>query len=181
MKSKKSSNTQPKVKLIQGGVAHAPGNPDDLAKLLNEHNAMQLAVETLIDMLGATVEVFDKAQKMFVVEVDGATRTKAAQLLLAYSVGEPVKRQQILSGKLPQGPVTKEGMREIIDRKLWERLNRPDVTTAELVAAQRSIVEDEKKVGQTPLTEEQAVAEARRIHGMIHDESSPLPAPAEKD
>lgn len=188
-------NPKKSVKLLTDkGVARAgehqqvtlevEGIPD-IMKLLAEHNAVPLAVECLVKLLNSTVEHYDPGKEMIVLEVDGPTRVKAAQILLGYGIGEPVKRQQILTGKMPEGPVSKEQMKDVVDRKLWERINRPDVTTAELVAARRSLAEAEKAdaTNAGPLTEEQALTEARRIHGMssVIDPTAPTQAriPAE--
>lgn len=178
--SKKKPDDSGSVKPDRLARACAP-NFNELAKLLEDGKAVEKAVATLIELLKSTIWHYDASLKEWELEVDGGTRVKAAQLLLAYSVGEPVKRQQILTGTIPDKPVDGNELRETINRKIAARVNAPDVTVAELVAAGKSLAEAEKDAPMTPLTEAEATEEARRIHGMAHEEPKvtvPIPSAA---
>jgi len=163
----KKKPKQSKRAISTRGVAGTRKTPNEkLAQILEDNDAVTKAVQTLLEMLNSTVEHWSKADEMMVLEVDGQTRTKAAQTLLAYAVGDPVKRQQILSGKLPSEAVDRALLMENIDKKIAAMVNRPDVTVSELLQAKKSLVEAEKDAPLKKLSEAELVAEAKRIHGM---------------
>lgn len=166
-KNGKTAKTTPK----SGGVARIPETPNlHLARILEENGAVEKSVKTLTEMLDATMEFWSKKDECMVLEVDGATRVKAAQILLAYSVGDPVKRQQILSGKLPVEPVDRTALRETIDKKIAAMVNRPDVTLQELLQACKALAESDKDSPMSPMTEAELVKKAREIHGTADPE-----------
>ena len=145
------------------GVARAQGNASEsLCNLLRRHGAVGKAVARLLANLDAKSCYFDRASGEMVRVDDGATQVKAALGLLAYAVGEPLKRQQILTGQMPTTPPTREEMRAAIDRKLVAQISRDDVTVNELVAAGKSLAESGSTLPSTQRTdEEQAEAMAR--------------------
>lgn len=151
----------------RGGLrARARGPlPDALAKKLADMDAMPKAVETLIELLDATVEHWSKAEERMVLEVDGQTRTKSAAILLAYTVGEPVKRQQILTGVISNESVDRTWLKETIDKKLASLVTRDDVTVSELIQAKKAMDESEKDEP-SKLTPAERESEIARILGI---------------
>jgi hypothetical protein len=140
-------------------------NPEEqLQKLLDDKDAVVMAVDTLFDCLNATRSFQQNGEKVTV--PDHATRQKAASLLLAHGIGLPIERAQILTGTIPTKPMERAKFRALIERKLAALVNRPDVTVDELLAAREALVDPEGKERMSPMTEEQAIAEARRIHGL---------------
>lgn len=134
-----------------------------ICRLLDEKRAVELSIDALIDALGAmrSYGTPDGA----ITEEDYATRVKAAQALLSYAVGEPIKRSQVLHGEIPKTPLEPSELKKLIDAKLSARINSDNVTTAELVAAKKALVEteDEAPSKLTPLERE---AEVKRILGV---------------
>jgi hypothetical protein len=171
VKQKKSKN-KPK----SDRVARTGGIPD-ICAMIDDREALGKALDTLVELLGSVVRHYDPQTREHELAVDGATRTKAAQILIEQRVGQAVKRQQIITGKM-ESPVigSREDFAKLIDEKIYAMVNRPDVTLSELFAAKRSVVEDDKKQKMEPLNEAQLLAEARRIHGMADEQPAP-PAP----
>ena len=146
------------------GVARAHGNiSESLANLLCRHGAVGKAVSRLIANLDAKSCYFDRASGEMVTVDDGATQVKAAMGLLAYAVGEPLKRQQILTGQMPATPPTREEMRTAIDRKLAAQVSRDDVTVSELVAAGKALAESGSTLPSTRLTDEEQAERMARV------------------
>lgn len=151
----------------------------DLPQLLKSHDAVTRAVDTLIECLEAKRSFVQNGK--VTTEPDFHVRAKASELLLAYSVGEPVKRQQILSGKMPKTPPSREELRQTLEQKIATIVLSDAVTLPELLAARKTLIELEGKERLSPLSEEEAVAMARRIHGITAPESSASPAPDSAD
>jgi hypothetical protein len=96
-----------------------------IESLLNSKEARYNAIETLFACLKAVRTYYDVFSKQMVVEPDYATRCAASKLLLAYDVGEPVKRQQIivtnvesmeeLQAKLQSSPALRQEMRAMLE------------------------------------------------------------------
>ena len=135
----------------------------DLGVLLDRHDATARAVVALIDGLSAT-KAYQQDGKLVSV-IDHATRTKSAELLLNFAVGKPVERQQVLTGRVPAQAIDRAQLRETIDQKLAALVARDGVTVAELVAAEKVLGEQSAELT-SPISEAEAIAEARRIHGM---------------
>jgi len=139
----------------------------DLPGLLDEKDVVPQSIAALIEGLQAcrTYPTPDGP----CTEPDHATRIKAAQALLAYAVGEPVKRQQILSAALPVTPPSQAELTETIDRKIAALLGEKAVTLQSLVAARKAMsgASAKESAGREKLTEEEIVAKAREIHGIL--------------
>lgn len=171
MSKKNGKTSQSTEALIQTGLTHAHARVEDtLNDLLSEKKLLELAVEGLLEGLQA-YRSFAVGEGQSQTEPDFATRLKTQQVILSYRVGEPVKRQQILTGKMPEHDVDVTELRQTIAKKLAARVNSPDVTVAELVAAGKSLAEADKDAPLTPMSEAEAVTEARRIHGMATEEA----------
>lgn len=95
-----------------------------IESLLNSLQARKEAIQTLYDCLKAERTYYDLYSKSMVTEPDSSTRCSAARTLLAYDVGEPVKRQQIivhqvdsmddLKAKLATNPALCESLLKVI-------------------------------------------------------------------
>jgi len=72
----------------------------------------------------------------------------------------------ILSGKIPTTPPTAEALRETIRAKLAARIDQPDVSVAELVAARKALEEQEAEAPPKKLTEAEKEARTREILGI---------------
>lgn len=124
----------------RAGVKRVQILPSDtpIESLLFDSNTRQQAVQVLINCLEAKRTYYDLYAKTMVTEPDYATRTQAARLLLAYDVGEPVKRQQIvvhnldslsdLEGKLAQSPALCSALKKMLDNAAGTKL--PEETSA---------------------------------------------------
>ena len=69
---------------------------NQLAKMLEDRNARQLALDTLIDGLTSERSYYDVLRKSTVTEPDFKTRAQCAEILLAYTDGKPVERKEII-------------------------------------------------------------------------------------
>jgi hypothetical protein len=95
-----------------------------IESLLADAAARQEAIDTLMACLKAERTYYDLYSKSMVTEPDYSTRCAAAKTLLAYDVGEPVKRQQIIvtnvesmddvQKKLAASPAMREEFRRMI-------------------------------------------------------------------
>ena len=153
-------------------------NTDVVAEHLRETKGVSRAIDTLLECLGATRTRWDTHKKEWVSEPDTKARLAAAQLLLSYGVGNPVKRQEIVTTQAPQAAPEPSALIEAIDRKIAELLNRKDLTLPQLVAAKKQVEQSRKKAKATPMTEEEYTNRARRIHGLPplgcgHDDDFP--------
>ena len=153
--------------------------PATFARLMEEKGSVSAALDALHRNLTALRSRYDAAKGEWIVEDDGPTQVASAKALLSWGIGEPVKRQQILSGKIPDAPLNREQLRDAIDRRIAAKLEQPDLSATELLSLKKALVEVEASEPLTPLTEEQAVAAARRIHGM-YPEAPLVPPPESK-
>jgi hypothetical protein len=108
---------------------------DNIDELLTKKDVLNEAVDTLISCLGATRTYYDIFSKTMVEEPCYATRVTAAKTLLAYRVGEPIKRTQIqvnhtnslddLKAKMAQNKDLAESVLEILDTAKSSEENKP--------------------------------------------------------
>ena len=133
---------------------------------MEEKGSVAAALDALHRNLTALRSRYDAAKGEWIVEDDGPTQVASAKALLAWGIGEPVKRQQILSGKIPTTPPTAEALRETIRAKLAARIDMPDVSVAELVAARKALEEQEAEAPPKKLTEAEKEARTREILGI---------------
>ena len=141
-------------------------NTDVVAEHLRETQGVSRAIDTLLECLGATRSRWDAQKKEWVSEPDTKARLAAAQLLLSYGVGNPVKRQEIVTTQATPEAPEPSALIEAIDRKMAALLNRNDLTLPQLVAAKKQVEQSRKKAKATPMTEEEYTDRARRIHGL---------------
>ena len=140
--------------------------PATFARLMAEKGSVEKALDALHANLSAKRSRYDAAKGEWIVEDDGPTQVASAKALLAWGIGEPVKRQQILSGKIPTTPPTAAELRETIRAKLAARIDQPDVSVAELVAARKALEEQEAETPKAKKTEAEREEEVRRILGV---------------
>ena len=155
-------------------------NTDVVAEHLRETQGVSRAIDTLLECLGATRSRWDAQKKEWVSEPDTKARLAAAQLLLSYGVGNPVKRQEIVTPQATPEAPEPSALIEAIDRKMAALLNRNDLTLPQLVAAKKLVEQSRKKKENVPMTEEEWTNRARRIHGLPplgcgHDDDFPMP------
>ena len=165
--------------LAPQGSPDEPSKTDVVEAHLRETKGVSRAIDTLLECLGATRTRWDTHKKEWVSEPDTKARLAAAQLLLSYGVGNPVKRQEIVTTQAPQAAPEPSALIEAIDRKMAALLNRNDLTLPQLVAAKKLVEQSRKKAKATPMTEEEYTNRARRIHGLPplgcgHDDDFPL-------
>lgn len=134
-----------------------------ICRLLDEKDAISLSIDALIDSLYAMRSYGTPDGP--ITEPDYATRVKAAQALLSYAVGEPIKRSQVLHGEIPKTPIEPSELKKLIDAKLSTRINSDNVTTAELVAAKKALSESEEAMP-SKLTPVERENEIKRILGV---------------
>jgi hypothetical protein len=99
-RSKQKLRKAKKVLVLRGSRARKGESDIAIESLLAGYGARGKAVATLIECLNAERTYYDMYAKAMVCEPDYATRRAAACALLAYDVGEPIKRQQILTGQI---------------------------------------------------------------------------------
>ena len=148
------------------GPPDEPSKTDVVEAHLRDTNGVSRAIDTLLECLGATRNRWDTQKKEWVSEPDTKARLAAAQLLLSYGVGNPVKRHEIVTTQAPPQAPEPSALIEAIDRKIAELLNRKDLTLPQLVAAKKLVEQSRKKKENVPMTEEEWTNRARRIHGM---------------
>ena len=154
-------STKPKIKPSDAEII-----PATFARLMEEKGSVAAALDALHRNLTALRSRYDAAKGEWIVEDDGPTQVASAKALLAWGIGEPVKRQQILSGKIPTTPPTAAELRETIRAKLAARIDQPDVSVAELVAARKALEEHEAEAPPKKLTEAEREAEIKNILGV---------------
>ena len=140
--------------------------PATFARLMAEKGSVSKALDCLHRNLDAKRSHFDTASGTWIEENDSAAQVASAKALLSWGIGEPVKRQQILSGKIPTTPPTADALRDTITAKLAARIEMPDVSVAELVAARKALAEQEADAPAPKLTEQERENEVRRILGI---------------
>ena len=175
-----TKTTPPSPSPATQGPPDEPSKTDVVEAHLRETKGVARAIDTLLECLGATRTHWDTQKKEWVSEPDTKARLAAAQLLLSYGVGNPVKRQEIVTTQAPQAAPEPSALIESIDRKIAELLNRKDLTLPQLVAAKKQVEQSRKKAKATPMTEEEYTNRARRIHGLPplgcgHDDDFPQP------
>jgi len=140
--------------------------PATFARLMAEKGSVEKALDALHANLSAKRSRYDAAKGEWIVEDDGPTQVASAKALLAWGIGEPVKRQQILSGKIPTTPPTADALRDTITAKLAARIEMPDVSVAELVAARKALAEQEADAPAPKLTPAEQDEEIKAILGI---------------
>jgi hypothetical protein len=140
--------------------------PASFARLLAKSGSVEKAVKCLHRNLNAKRSYFDTASGSWIEQDDAPAQVASAKTLLSYAVGEPIKRQQILSGKMPDAPPNRAQLMDTIDRRIAGLLDRPDLSVAELLAARKALAEAEASEPLPALSEEEAVNRARKIHGL---------------
>ena len=178
--STETNSTPPPPCPATQGQADESSKIDVVEAHLRETKGVSRAIDTLLECLGATRNRWDTQKKEWVSEPDTKARLAAAQFLLSYGVGNPVKRQEIVTTQAtPQAPEP-SALIEAIDRKMAALLNRNDLTLPQLVAAKKQVEQSRKKKENIPMTEEEYTNRARRIHGLPplgcgHDDDFPQP------
>jgi len=133
--STETNSTPPPPCPATQGQADESSKIDVVEAHLRETKGVSRAIDTLLECLGATRNRWDTQKKEWVSEPDTKARLAAAQFLLSYGVGNPVKRQEIVTTQAtPQAPEP-SALIEAIDRKMAALLNRNDLTLPPLVAA----------------------------------------------
>jgi len=140
--------------------------PASFARLMEEKGSVGKALDCLHRNLDAKRSHFDAGKNEWVLEDDAPSQVASAKALLSWGIGEPVKRQQILSGKIPTTPPTAQTLRDTIYAKLAARIEMPDVSVAELVAARKALAEQEADAPSPKLTGAEKEEEIRRILGI---------------
>ena len=125
---------------------------DVVSAHLRETKGVSRALDTLLECLGATRNRWDTQKKEWVSEPDSKTRLAAAQLLLSYGVGHPVKRQEIVTTQASAQAPEPSALIEAIDRKMAALLHRNDLTLPQLLAAKKLVEEARKKKEHSPMT-----------------------------
>jgi len=174
-----TKTTPPSPSPATQGPPDEPSKTDVVEAHLHETKGVARAIDTLLECLGATRNRWDAQKKEWVSEPDTKARLSAAQLLLSYGVGNPVKRQEIVTTQATPAAPEPSALIEAIDRKMAALLNRNDLTLPQLVAAKKLVEQSRKKAKATPMTEEEYTNRARRIHGLPplgcgHDDDFPL-------
>ena len=140
--------------------------PATFARLMAEKGSVEKALDCLHRNLDAKKSHFDTASGTWIEEDDAAAQVASAKALLSWGIGEPVKRQQILSGKIPTRPPTPAELRETINAKIAAQLERPDVSVAELVAARKALAEQEADAPPAKMTPAEHDAHIAQILGI---------------
>ncbi len=140
---------------------------------------MELAIEELHGSLKATKTYFDTPSASWMTAPDYASRIKAVEIALNFAVGSPVKRQQILSGKMPDAPLDREQLRDAIDRRIAAKLGQSDLSANELLQLKKALAEAEQAEPRPKLTEKERELEIRQILGIedYNDRGAVEPAP----
>ena len=141
--------------------------PAALARYLEEENIALQAVQALARNLTATRHLWDTKKKEWIGVPDGPTQVAAARTLLAYTIGEPVKRQEILTGPTPEEAPVPEELKATIEKKIAGFVTQDSVTLPQLLAARKAL--PGSVVTEKPWTPEEWVAHARRVHGIEAD------------
>ena len=141
--------------------------PEALLRYFEEENVALQAAQALTRNLHATRHLWDRARKKWIVVPDGPTQVTAAQALLAHSIGEPVKRQEVLTGPTPEEAPAPEELRATIEKKIAGFVTQDSVTLPQLLPARKAL--PEAVVTQKPWTPEEWVAHAKRVHGITED------------
>jgi hypothetical protein len=81
---------------------------NDLKQLLESSNTRRRALAALLRGLRATRSYYDAFRKQTVTEQDYKTQSSCAELLMAYDVGKPIERKEIIERKID----TMESLRE---------------------------------------------------------------------
>ena len=133
--STETNSTPPPPCPATQGQADESSKIDVVEAHLRETKGVSRAIDTLLECLGATRNRWDTQKKEWVSEPDTKARLAAAQLLLSYGVGNPVKRQEIVATQATPEAPEPSALIEAIDRKMAALLNRNDLTLPPLVAA----------------------------------------------
>ena len=145
----------------------SPSKPAALARYLEEENIALQAVQALARNLTATRHLWDTKKKEWIGVPNGPTQVAAARALLAYTIGEPVKRQEILTGPTPEEAPAPEELKATIEKKIAGFVTQDSVTLPQLLAARKAL--PGSVVTEKPWTPEEWVAHARRVHGITED------------
>ena len=145
----------------------SPSKPAALVRYLEEENVAIQAIQALTRNLTVTRHLWDKQKKEWIEVPDGPTQVAAARTLLAYTIGEPVKRQEILTGLTPAEAPAPEELKATIEKKIAGFVTQDSVTLPELLAARKAL--PGSVVTEKPWTPEEWVAHAKRVHGIEAD------------
>ena len=145
----------------------SPSKPAALVRYLEEENVAIQAIQALTRNLTVTRHLWDKQKKEWIEVPDGPTQVAAARTLLAYTIGEPVKRQEILTGPTPDEAPAPEELKATIEKKIAGFVTQDSVTLPQLLAARRAL--PGSVVTEKPWTDEDWVAHARRVHGITEN------------
>ena len=145
----------------------SPSKPAALARYLEEENIALQAVQALARNLTATRHLWDTKKQEWNEVPDGPTQVSAARTLLAYTIGEPVKRQEILTGPVPEETPAPEKVKATIEKKIAGFVTQDSVTLPQLLAARKAL--PGSVVTEKPWTPEEWVAHAKRVHGIEAD------------
>lgn len=83
-----------------------------LNELLDKEGAIEKAVQTLMDCLGAVRYSWDGMAKEMVESADYSTRARAAEIILNYREGKPVERKEVVFASIDSLDQMKEKMRQ---------------------------------------------------------------------
>ena len=145
----------------------SPSKPAALARYLEEENVALQAIQALTRNLTATRHLWDTKKQEWNEVPDGPTQVAAARTLLAYTIGEPVKRQEILTGPVPEETPAPEEVKATIEKKIAGFVGQDSVTLPQLLAARKAL--PGSVVTEKPWTPEEWVAHAKRVHGIEAD------------
>ena len=145
----------------------SPSRLAALARYLEEENIALQAIQALTRNLTATRHLWDTKKQKWNEVPDGPTQVAAARTLLAYTIGEPVKRQEILTGPVPEETPAPEEVKATIEKKIAGFVGQDSVTLPQLLAARKAL--PGSVVTEKPWTPEEWVAHAKRVHGIEAD------------
>ena len=167
MTTNKTSSDKSTSKTTTTTTHRSSPKPAALARYLEEENIALQAIQALTRNLTVTRHLWDKQKKQWIDVPDGPTQVAAARTLLAYTIGEPVKRQEILTGPTPEEAPAPEEVKATIEKKIAGFVTQDSVTLPQLLAARKAL--PGSVVTEKPWTPEEWVAHARRVHGITED------------
>jgi len=167
MTTNKTSSDKSTSKTTTTTTHRSSPKPAALARYLEEENIALQAIQALTRNLTVTRHLWDKQKKQWIDVPDGPTQVAAARTLLAYTIGEPVKRQEILTGPTPEEAPAPEEVKATIEKKIAGFVTQDSVTLPQLLAARKAL--PGSVVTGKPWTDEDWVAHARRVHGIEAD------------
>jgi len=167
MTTNKTSSDKSTSKTTTTTTSRSSPKPAALACYLEEENIALQAIQALTRNLTVTRHLWDKQKKEWIEVPDGPTQVAAARTLLAYTIGEPVKRREILTGPTPEEAPAPEELKATIEKKIAGFVTQDSVTLPQLLAARKAL--PGSVVTGKPWTDEDWVAHARRVHGITEN------------